>query len=108
MDALHSRPCSQAYVSTLKAAPLSWRRSFDEHPCRRRPTAAGTPQHDDQPSSPRAVPTVAGAPHHGDDLLGARQVGRIAATLVARRATGPVSRSAPDALSPLDEGISRG
>ena len=48
----------------------------------------GPPQHHDQAAQPAAVRVVAGRAHDRDDLLDLRRIGRVAQTLVARRATG--------------------
>src|SRR5215218_11076614 len=47
----------------------------------------GAPQDHDEPAQPAAVRIVAGGAHHGDDFFYLRRIGRIAKTLVVRRAT---------------------
>jgi hypothetical protein len=49
---------------------------------------AGAPEHDDQAAQSASVRAVAGAAHHRNDLLDRRRVGRVAHSLVARRAAG--------------------
>jgi hypothetical protein len=49
---------------------------------------AGAPEHDDQPTEPLAVGAIAGGAHDRDDLLDGRRIGRVAKSLVARRAPG--------------------
>jgi hypothetical protein len=47
----------------------------------------GSQQDGDQAAEPAAVWAVAGGAHDGDDLLDLRRIGRVAQSLVARRAT---------------------
>jgi hypothetical protein len=48
----------------------------------------GAPQPDDQGAQPAPVSVVVGDAHDRDDLLHLRRVGRVAATLAARRPPG--------------------